>query len=421
MTSHFLFVIWEGGGTIPPELALAKRLLDRGHEVTVLGERASQQDIEAIDAQFVPYQQAPQRLIREDHLRDWEKSNPLSMAKNLMDNVLCGPARAYAMDVLSTIKKINPDALVVDGSLLGALIGAEKSSLPTAIVNPDVGFRPVKGRPPLGLGLPKARSMLGRIRDRLLNYLATRASAVGLPPINACRRSLDLPTLRSPFDLYARADRHLLLTSRHFDFPTQPPSNLRYVGPQVDDPIWGGDWTPPWPDNNRASVLVTLGSTFQNQAVIYRRIITALRALNLNAIVTLGNVAELPSRSALGEDIAGENIYLVASAPHSEVLKHVDLVVSHCGHGTVMKSLCAAIPLVCIPLGRDQKDNAQRVEAIGVGLKLRRTASTEKIKMAIDIVLKEARFKNNALQLSKKIAQEMEDDPAIQELEKLLH
>ena len=286
MGSHYLFVTWEGGGTIPPELALAKRLLDCDHRVTVLGELATQDEVEAIGARFIGYQKAPQRTQRENHLRDWEKTNPLTMALYMMDKVLCGPAAAYASDVLDTIKHINPDALVVDGFLLGAIIGAEKSALPTAIVSPDLSLRPIKGRSPFSMGLPKARGVLGRIRDQSLNYLTIRASALGIAPINACRQNLDLPTLRSPFELYERVDRHLLLTSRHFDFPTQPPDNLRYVGPQVDDPVWDGEWLPPWPSNSRPAVLVTLGSTFQDQGKVYRRIIEALSALDLNAIVT---------------------------------------------------------------------------------------------------------------------------------------
>ena len=36
--SRFLLATWDGGGTIPPELGLAAELVDRGHEVVVLGD-----------------------------------------------------------------------------------------------------------------------------------------------------------------------------------------------------------------------------------------------------------------------------------------------------------------------------------------------------------------------------------------------
>jgi UDP:flavonoid glycosyltransferase YjiC (YdhE family) len=38
MTPHrFLFANWQGGGNVPPALALAKRLARRGHDVRLLG------------------------------------------------------------------------------------------------------------------------------------------------------------------------------------------------------------------------------------------------------------------------------------------------------------------------------------------------------------------------------------------------
>jgi UDP-glucoronosyl and UDP-glucosyl transferase len=37
---------------------------------------------------------------------------------------------------------------------------------------------------------------------------------------------------------------------------------------------------------------------------------------------------------------------------------------------TVLKALAAGVPLVCIPIGRDQKDNATRVLRLGAGLQV---------------------------------------------------
>jgi len=40
----------------------------------------------------------------------------------------------------------------------------------------------------------------------------------------------------------------------------------------------------------------------------------------------------------------------VQSAPHAEVLREAALTVTHAGHGTVIKSLAGAVPLVCLPI-----------------------------------------------------------------------
>ena len=53
--------------------------------------------------------------------------------------------------------------------------------------------------------------------------------------------------------------------------------------------------------------------------------------------------------------------------PHGEVLPHASLVVTHAGLGTVMSALSHGVPLLCLPLGRDQFFNAAMVERLGAG------------------------------------------------------
>jgi UDP:flavonoid glycosyltransferase YjiC (YdhE family) len=44
---RFLFVSWEGGGNLPPALAVAHCLVERGHTVRFLGEPCNREEIEA--------------------------------------------------------------------------------------------------------------------------------------------------------------------------------------------------------------------------------------------------------------------------------------------------------------------------------------------------------------------------------------
>jgi hypothetical protein len=90
LSRHYLFVIWEGGGTVPPELALAHKLCARGYRITVLAEPPAQAEIESIGTQYLRYTRAPFRQVRKDHLRDWTTTNQLKIVKNLLDKVLVG-------------------------------------------------------------------------------------------------------------------------------------------------------------------------------------------------------------------------------------------------------------------------------------------------------------------------------------------
>jgi len=66
------------------------------------------------------------------------------------------------------------------------------------------------------------------------------------------------------YELLDHCARVLVMTSPSFDFPAQAlPPNVRYVGPQLDDPHWaeGEDWRPA---GLEPLVLVAMSSTFQS-------------------------------------------------------------------------------------------------------------------------------------------------------------
>jgi UDP:flavonoid glycosyltransferase YjiC (YdhE family) len=65
------------------------------------------------------------------------------------------------------------------------------------------------------------------------------------------------------------------------------------------------------------------------------------------------------------------------------VLPSVDLVVTHAGLGTLMYSAGAGKPTLCLPNGRDQNDNAARVEALGFGRTLPPDAPPAAISRAV--------------------------------------
>jgi UDP:flavonoid glycosyltransferase YjiC (YdhE family) len=82
------------------------------------------------------------------------------------------------------------------------------------------------------------------------------------------------------------------------------------------------------------------------------------------------------------------------------VLPEAAVVVTHAGLGTVHAALAHGLPLVCLPLGRDQPDNAARVEWHGAGLRLSPDSSPVVIRAAVERVLREPAFAASARRLS---------------------
>jgi UDP:flavonoid glycosyltransferase YjiC (YdhE family) len=112
---------------------------------------------------------------------------------------------------------------------------------------------------------------------------------------------------------------------------------------------------------------------------------------------------------------------VVPAAPHRAVLAEASVVVTHAGHGTVMKSLAAGVPMVCIPMGRDQKDNAARVLELGAGVRIDKRSTPDRIAAAVSEVMDHADYGAAARHFSHVLAEEARRGPhAADEAEALL-
>jgi len=384
---RILVALWDGGGTVPPELAIVGGLVARGHDVTVIGDAVLAGEVAATGARHVPWTTAPQHLTRrpeDDFIRDWEAKNPMQLFARVRDRFLCGPARLFADDVAAELQRRPAEVLVASQFLLGAQVGAEGAGVPVVLLYPNIYGLPGSGQPPAGTGWAPAQGPLGRGRDRLFERLMEGAFDRGLSGLNAARSAHGLAPLGHTLDQLRRHES-LLLIEPAFDFPADLPPNVHYAGAQLDDPSWTEPWKPP--PGSDPLVLVATSSTYQDQVPVLRRIANAVGRLPVRAVMTAGPALDLDGFEAPA------NIQVVASAPHSEVLRHAAAAVTHGGHGTVAKALAAGVPLVVMPMGRDQGDNAARVVAHGAGIRLKRTASETTIAEAVERVLGEPSFR----------------------------
>jgi UDP:flavonoid glycosyltransferase YjiC (YdhE family) len=99
-------------------------------------------------------------------------------------------------------------------------------------------------------------------------------------------------------------------------------------------------------------------------------------------------------------------------------MRRVAAVLTHGGHGTVIKALTVGVPLVGAPLGRDQPDIAARVAHAGAGLRVRKNASTAPLRAAIARVLDDDRYRAGARRIAKVLAAERDDGLALDEVER---
>jgi MGT family glycosyltransferase len=413
--SEFLMTTWAGAGTGPPLMSVARSLTERGHDVRVLCDALLRPDVEVAGADHISWTRAPQRTRhgREgDFIRDWEPTEPGGDFARMRDRLAVGPARLHATDVRAEIERSRPAAVLSELFLFGSLVAAEAAGVPAIVLNPTINVVPAPGVPPFGQGFLPARNPEEEARDREFGALVVAAWDEALPALNQARAEQGLAPVEHVLDQGQSAARVLVLTSRAFDFSGPLPASVKHVGPRLEDPAWASAWDPP--AGEHPLVLVALSSDYQGQSELLQRTVDALRSLPVRGIVTTGQ----------GIDPAGveapENVAVVRAAPHMEVLRDAALVVTHGGHGTVIKALAAGVPLVCLPMGRDQFDVTARVIHAGAGRRLDRLAQPADIAATIRKTIDDPGCRAAATRIASAIAEETANDLAVAEIESVV-
>jgi len=388
--ARFLFTTWEGGGHVQPMLLVARDLAARGHAVLALSDPCNAADADALEVPFRAWTTAPFQTGKtrdDDRLKDHEADNPLAVIQRLLDRVMTGPALAYAQDTLAAIDAFQADVVVSQELLLGPMAAAESRALPLALLAANVWSLPtMPGAPPLGAGMLPAASDEERGMHAMVGQMSRTFFQAGLPDLNAARAALALPPLGDLFEQLDVAKAILLATSKAFDFAPEPlAAPFVHVGPYLADPAWAAPFAPP--PGEAPLVMVSFSSLYQAQEPVLRAIVAALGQLPVRGVVTTGPTID-PSEFA-----APDNVVVVRSAPHGALLRNAALVVTHAGHGSTLRPLMAGVPLLCLPMGRDQHDNAARVAHRGAGLTLPADASPDTITAAVRRLLDEPAFK----------------------------
>lgn len=401
---NILIACWGGAGHLGPMVTAANQLTRRGHRVRFISRADAREDVEAAGFGFVTWQRIP-------------RFTPISDASDGMphayDHLMFGPAEARAADTRDEIERVPTHAVICDSALFGAFVAAEAAGVPYAIVSPTISFRPLPGVPPIMSRMrapitAEDRAMVDATNDRFVDTMSE-----WLPMLNDVRASQGLAPVDRILDLFDRADRSLIAVSESFDFPaTYWPTNTRYIGPLLDEGHWSEPWRSTWTaGSKRTRVLVSFSTTQQDQAAALQRVIDAVAAVGMEGVATTG-----PALEGTALD-APAGVALVPTAPHDQVMKEVSLVVAHGGHGTVSRALRHGLPLLVMPMGRDQYDIAARVECHGAGLVLPPDASGAEIADALRRLASEPGFGVAARRLGEAMARDIEAQHLVHEVE----
>jgi MGT family glycosyltransferase len=380
MSGRVLVVSWNGGGNFPPALALAARLVEAGREVAVMADAAP-----ASSSSFERVAGVGAKLLEYLSLEPWPNGLSLEEDPGRFDEIRNGVT--VAGDVLAAAEEFKPDALVVDCMTGAGLVAAEHLGIPTAVLV-HVLYQP------------------------FVCYWADISVDA-----SRCREALGMERLEAPAmaEQLRRMAKVLVLVPEAFDYPDAPRTpETHYVGPILDPKVpelpagLGFD-----PADDRPLVLVSLSTTPQHQKEALPPILEALGNLSVRGLLTLGGVEA-------GKQAVPDNVVVHDYLPHRGLLGQVSAVVSHAGLSTVMAALAEGVPLVCIPQGREQPLNAERVAACGAGINLPIDASAEAISEAVSAVVADPAYGDGAMAMQGLIERQGSGVSATRHVEALL-
>lgn len=408
MSFSFLLASWGTSGNLSPLLTAGRRLRNAGHRVRVIADPAVREEVEKDGFGFAAWRRAPVGTA----------ADPVEVAdiKDFCQRVIFDPMLSYAADIRDEIERLPTDAVLAIDLLFGVALGIEAAGVGFAMLSPHVSARPLAGVPPVGSDLRPPKTSQERVEietasSRFIDFLNEF-----VPDMNQARASLGLPPFGHILDIYDRCDRVLLGMSQAFDFDADYlPKNTRYIGPLLDQPGWSKSWEGSWPrESNCPRALISFSTGAQGQADLVQRVVSAMSRVEIQAVVTTG-----PSLDAKRLK-PPKNVRVFSSAPHNAVMREVSLMVTHGGHGTVNRALIHGLPLLVMPNGRDQNDNALRVEARGAGLVLPGTASEEEIAAAVNRLIREPHFRVAARRLGVAIAADCDSSILVDEMEAIV-
>jgi UDP:flavonoid glycosyltransferase YjiC (YdhE family) len=294
--------------------------------------------------------------------------------------------------------------IVTNELLFGCIIAAESAGIPCALLTGNLWCFPTRlDAPPFGPGFAPSNAAYARIRDHLVRRMLRPLYGRHTAALNRARADHGLPRLRNLLDQTGAATAIVLGVSRTFDIGDRtPPSPFFYAGPLLRIPVWAASNVARIDDAPDATprVVVSFGTTEQGQARVIARCIRALARLPVSAIVTTGPAVrpqDLPVAS---------NVRVVQSASHDEIVPGSAAMICHGGHGTLIRPIIHGVPLLCLPMGRDQYDNSARIVSRGAGLKLSARSGAGRIARAVRRLIDDPRFRQNAAALGRAVSDE---------------
>jgi MGT family glycosyltransferase len=350
-----LFVCLAGHGHVTPTLPLVAELVRRGHRVEYACGPEFREAIGQAGAQWVampglaPF--IPPAQVGPEIVALWFR------------HFFAGLAATYPV-LLAHCRAHRPDAAVYDATNWPARLVARRMGLPAVRSIPNLAENETYSQvnDALNTGL-KDDPQMAAFADDVAGFAATHGV------------DLDVAGIMDVVE-----DLNLVFVARAF----QPAGDsfddrFRFVGAMIGGRERVQSWSSPHPE--LPLLFVSLGSIFTDRPDFYRTCVEAFGDGHFQVAMTIGDVdpadvGPLPP-----------TVQVASWYPQLAVLRQARAFITHAGMNSTMEALYYGVPMLALPQMPEQAVNADRVAALGLGLKLDPQAITaDALRSAVDQV-----------------------------------
>jgi rhamnosyltransferase subunit B len=416
MSKRVVITCWGSHGDLFPYIGLALALKKRGHAPVVATLPLYQPNVEQEGLEFASVGPTvdPTDLNLMARVMDPGKGSEVIIRELLL------PKLRETYEQLQRTA-VGADFIVSHPICYATPILAERERLPwvSTTLAPMLFFS--RTDPSVMPMLPRLNGipLVGRWLARHGTDLARRVTRTWMAPVAKFRDELGLPRGQhplfegqfSPFGTLALHSR--LLAEPQPDWPANVTITgcVLYNGPEgldakLEEFLEAGP--PP--------VVFTLGTSAVGAAGrFYHESAAAIQRLGMRAVLLTGGIEQNKP-----EDPLPDGVLLVDRAPHQLLFPRAAAIVHQVGAGTLGQAMRSGKPMLVVPHGHDQFDNAARVTKLGVA----RTMFPQRYKAArvareIEALL-DARYRRRAEEVAAVVRREGGADAAAAAIETLL-
>jgi zeaxanthin glucosyltransferase len=403
--AHFGVICPAAIGHLNPMCVLGRELQRRGHQITLFGIPDVQSKVMQSGLNFWVIGEAkfPPGSLEQRYKQLGELSGFAGL-KFTVDWIKQETALLFA-EVPAALTAAGVEALLVDQISVGGTI-ADFLNLPFITVCNALLINREAGVPPYFSHWSYNKAQWAKVRNQLGNFFIERLTQPMWDIVVQQRHQWQLPPFPNREEAGSRLAQICQLPAE-YDFPRVSLSPcFHYTGPLQDasglEPISFSSVSFPFDKlTGKTLIYASLGTLQNRKAEIFQKIAEACVGLDVQLVISLGN----PNIPEAELKLPGSPL-VVSYAPHQQLIERASLIITHAGMNTVLGALTSGVPLVAIPITNEQPGIAARLARTGAGEVMPLAGlSAVKLRAAIQRVLAEDSYKQNALRLQVAIRQ----------------